>query len=71
MRGDGHHTGQVLEAPLAVHPHLDVYLFYGERTNNVLFELYFVASWLTYLAQAAVSMTNLEYARKLILGTDL
>ena len=23
--GDGHHAGQVLEAPLAVHPHLDVY----------------------------------------------
>ena len=26
---------------------------------------------LSYLAQAAVCMTNLEYARKLILGTDL
>ena len=35
--GDGHHAGQVLEAPLAVHPYLEVYLFYGERTNNVLF----------------------------------
>ena len=36
VRGDGHHAGQVLEAPLAVHTHLDVNLFYGDRTNNVL-----------------------------------
>ena len=37
MGRDGNHAGQVLEAPLAVHPYLEVYLFYGERTNNVLF----------------------------------